>query len=131
MAMDGKQILILVEDGSDFKPVAEQTGLSWENTTNLIEASHKGSDHTKWIPGKRDGTVSLEAAYVPDDTAYQALKSAQRNGEEVVLRRSEKEDEVEEVTAFISSISGDAPDNDRATVSIEFQLNSDWESVGA
>ena len=132
MAMDGKQILALVDTGSGtYEPMGEQTGLSWENSTNLIEVSSKDSGHTKWVAGKRDGTVSLEAFYVPNDTAYQAFKDAQKNGEPIILRRSEDGTEVEEAEAFVSTISGDAPDNDGATVSIDFQLNEDWAEVTA
>lgn len=130
MAMDGKNILVLADTGAGtYAAVAEQTGLSWENTTNLITADSKDDDHTKWIAGKRDGTLSLEAAYVPDDAAYQAIKDAQASGTAVILRRSESGLEVEEAEAFVSTISGDAPDNDRATISIEFQLNEDWTTV--
>lgn len=130
MAMDGKNILVLADTGSgSYAAVAEQTGLSWESTTNLIEASSKDSDHTKWLPGKQDDTVSLEAAYVPDDEAYLAIKDAKSAGNSVILRRSENGTEVEEAEAFVSTISGDAPDNDRATISIEFQLNEAWTDV--
>lgn len=130
MAMDGKNILVLAESAPDtFAAVAEQTGLSWESTTNMIEASSKDDGHTKWIAGKKDDTLSLEAAYVPGDDAYKSLKAAQANGELVVLRRSESGLEVEEAAAYVTSISGDAPDNDRATVSIEFQLNESWTEI--
>jgi TP901-1 family phage major tail protein len=128
--MDGSLILVLVETAANvFSPVAQQTGLSWESTRNLIEATSKDSDHTKWVYGKKDDTVSLEAAYVPTDTAYQALKTAMKDGTMVILRRSEDGDEIEEAEALVSSISGDAPDGDKATISIEFQLNEEWQVV--
>lgn len=130
--MDGSLILVLVETAANtFTPVAQQTGLSWESTRNLIEMTSKDSDHTKWAYGKKDDTVSLEAAYVPDDTAYLALKTAMKNGTSVVLRRSEDGENVEEAEALVSSISADAPDGDKATVSIEFQLNEEWQTVPA
>lgn len=130
MAMDGKQILVLADEGSGtYTAVAEQTSLSWENTVNLIEAGSKEDGHTKWIPGKKDGTVTLEAAYVPDDTAYQALKTAYQDSVSVILRRSENGTEVEEAEAWVSTMSGEAPDNERATISIEFQLNESWTEV--
>lgn len=132
MAMDGKNILVLADTGAGvYAAVAEQTNVSWESTTNLISADSKDSDHTKWIPGKKDDTLSLEAAYVPDDTAYQAIKDAKAAGTSVILRRSESGVEVEEAEAFVSTISGEGPDNDKATISIEFQLNEDWATVSA
>lgn len=134
MAMDGRQILVLVpvDDGSggtEYKPVAEQTSVSWENTHNLIDASNKDSGHTQWIYGKEDDTVSLEALYVPDDEAFQALKEAKKNRQNVILRRSEKGTEVEEAEALIETISVEGPDNDNSTVTIDFQLNESWTEV--
>ena len=95
----------------------------------LIEASSKDDDHTKWIYGKQDDTFSLEAAYVPDNEAYLAIKAALANGEFIMLRRSENGTDVEEAEALVSNVSGDAPDNDKATISIEFQLNEAWTPV--
>lgn len=131
MAMDGKQILVLAETGTGtYEAVAEQTGVSWESTRNLIEATSKDDGHTKWIYGKADDTLSLEAAYVPEDTAYQAIKTAMDAGETVVLRRSENGTDIEEAEALVSSISYDGPDNDKATCSISFQLNESWRVAG-
>ncbi len=128
--MDGSLILVLVETTTGtFTPVAEQTGLSWESTRNLIEATSKDSDHTKWVYGKKDDTVSLEAAYVPTDTALKAIQTAKKAGATIILRRSEDGTAVEEAEALVSSISGDAPDGDKATVSISFQLNEEWQVV--
>lgn len=134
MAMDGRQILVLVPvddgaGGTEYKPVAEQTSVSWENTHNLIDASNKDSGHTQWIYGKEDDTVSLEALYVPDDEAFQALKEAKKNRQNVILRRSEKGTEVEEAEALIETISVEGPDNDNSTVTIDFQLNESWTEV--
>lgn len=138
MAMNGTSILLLVDvdpykqtpSGSpDYQAVAEQTSLSTENSTNLIEASHKGEGHTKWIAGRRDGTITLEALYVPSDDGYKALKAAQKAGDKIMARRSEDGTEIEEVELFVSSIGEEFPDNDSSTISAEFQKNGDWTTV--
>lgn len=129
MAMDGAQILVLVPVNGDFKALAEQTSLSTENSHNLIDASSKDSGHTKWLYGKEDDTVSVESLYTPDDEAYQAIKEAKKNREKIVLRRTENGVDVEEAEALIQTISNDYPDNDNATVSIDFQLNESWREV--
>ena len=134
MALDGAQVLVLVpvDDGSgatEYIPVAEQTSLSMENTHNLIDASSKDNTHTKWLYGKEDNTLSLEALYVPGDKALKALKDAKKNREKVILRRSEEGTEVEEAEALIETISYEWPDNDNSTVSVDFQLNEAWQEV--
>ncbi|RKH76976.1 hypothetical protein D7X99_33070 [Corallococcus sp. AB032C] len=131
--IDGAAVLVLVNLGDDvtpnWTPVAEQTNLSTESTRNLIEASSKDSDHTKWIYGKQDDTVSLEALYVPNDAAFKALEDAMKNKESVVLRRTENGTDIEEATALVSTISKEWPDNDASTVSVEFQLDEPWTPI--
>lgn len=132
-AMDGAMVLVLVnlgdEETPDWKPCAEQTNLSTETSRNLIEASSKDSDHTKWIYGKQDDTVTLEKLYTPNDAAFMALEDAQRNRETVILRRTEDGVQVEETVALISTISKEYPDNDASTCSVEFQLDEPWTPV--
>lgn len=131
--IDGAAVLVLVNLGDDvtpnWMPVAEQTNLSTESTRNLIEASSKDSDHTKWIYGKQDDTVSLEALYVPNDAAFKALGDAMKNKKTVVLRRTENGTDIEEATALVSTISKEWPDNDASTVSVEFQLDEPWTPI--
>ncbi|MEC5422127.1 phage tail tube protein [Virgibacillus sp. C22-A2] len=129
MAKNGSNILILVDVNGEFIPCAESTGFSWESSTDMIDVTSKDNEHKKYLAGKRDGTADQEGFYVPNDPAYQALKEAQRNGQTVILRRSEDGTEVEEAEGLISSMSGDAPDNDGATMGISYQLNTDWEAV--
>jgi hypothetical protein len=81
------------------------------------------------LPGKRGDTIELEAFYVPNDTAYGLLKTAYDNGELIVVRRSEDGVSVEEASAWIGSISRNAPDGEAATVTISLTLNEDWTAV--
>lgn len=132
MAMNGAQVLVLVQTGSDvWTPVAEQTGLSSEESRNLIEAAAKGDDHMKHLYGRMSSTVELEALYVPDDTAMQAIRDALLNKTEVILRRSENGTDVEEAVAKVESISSEWPDEDNSTVSVTFQLQEPWRPVSA
>lgn len=132
-AIDGAQVLVIVNMGDDttpdWQPVAEQTNLSIENTRNLIEATSKESDHTKWIYGKKDGTTSLEKLYVPNDSAFMAIEDAQKNGETVILRRTEDGENIEEAEALVETISKEFPDNDASTCTADFQLDEDWHEV--
>jgi len=133
--IDGASVLLMVNMGDDETPnwtaVAEQTGLSTENSRNLIEASSKDSDHTKWIYGKQDGTVTLESLYVPNDAAFKAIEEAMNNREVVILRRTENGEDIEEATALVSTISKEWPDNDTSTCSAEFQLDEPWTPISS
>lgn len=126
MAMSGTQVLLLANTPTGFQAVAEQTSLSIEESVNLIEAGSKDSPHQKYLYGKAEGTLTLESLYVPDDSAYQALKNAQRNREIIKIRRKEGSQEVEEADALVETISTEFPDDDVATVSVDLTLNSDW-----
>lgn len=129
MAIDGAAVLVLADVGGVYTPVAEQQGLSRESSRNMIETSHKQADHTQWIYGKKDDTLTLDALYVPGDAAMQTLRAAMGNKTVIVIRRSENGTEIEQATALISTISDEWPDNDASTVSVEFQLSSSWEAV--
>ena len=131
--MDGAMVLIMVNLGDvsvpDWQAVAEQTSLSTETSRNMIEASSKDSDHTKWLYGKQDDTCSFEKLYVPNDSAFMAIDDAQKNKETVLLRRSENGQEVEETTALVSTIAKEYPDNESSTCSGEFQQDEAWTPV--
>lgn len=133
--MNGSAVLLLVNTGTDQSPiwtaVGVQTGLTRETTRNLIEVSGKDDDHTKWVYGRRDDTVSLEAVYVPDDAGVQALRQALEQKQVIKIRRSEDGTAVEEADALIKSISEEWPDNDKSTVSVDLQLNSEWTAVSS
>ncbi len=88
MALKGSNILLLVDNGTGFIPVGEQTNLSDESTRNLIEVTSKDDNHQKFLPGKKGDTIELEAFYVPDDAAYGLLKTAHDNGELIVVHES-------------------------------------------
>lgn len=131
MALNGSQVLIFVydkaNDGSEFAdkylPLGEQTGLSQEASSNLIEASSKASDHTKWLYGKSDGTLSVEALYGQSD-AVNVLRACQKQKKNVYLKRSDGTN-TEYFEALVETISQEFPDNDNSTLSIDFQLNAE------
>lgn len=135
MALNGTQVLLMVFDATanegagEYVSVAEQTGLSMEESVNLIEASSKESDHTKWLYGKSDGTLSLEALYVPNDRGLALLKQAKKERKPILVRRDEAGQPIEQVEALIETISTEFPDNDNATVSVDLQLNGNWQTA--
>lgn len=133
MALDGAQVLLLVNTGTDASPnyveVGQQTNLSKETTRNLIETTSKEDDHQKFIYGKQGDTVTLESLYVPNDSAMSALRDANDNKNNIKIRRKEQGSEVEEADALVETISDEWPDNDNSTTSVDLTLDGAWTSI--
>jgi TP901-1 family phage major tail protein len=121
MAINGSAVLLIV-NGTE---VACQTGLSIEENNELIDASHKQSTYASYIYGRGEGSLSLEALYVPTDAGFQALRTAFKNKQPVTVRISENGTAVEEAEALIESMSREYPDNEVATISVELKLNEE------
>jgi len=126
MAMNGTDILVLIEDVL----VGSQRDVSFEETTDEIDVSSKDSRSKRVLAGRYSSSVSLEALYVPTDTAYQSLKDAMRNGTMVTVKRQESGAELEEAEAIVTSLSEAGPDQGEATVSISLTIDGDWVELG-
>lgn len=80
------------------------------------------------LPGRYGSTISLDALYVPDDTAYLALLAAMRNGTTVEVWREEQGVYEESADAIVTSLSHNGPDQGEATVSISLRVDGEWVS---
>lgn len=149
MAMNGSQVLLFVYDkdydpaanGNKFPdkyiPVAEQTSLSEELSVNLIEAGSKDSAHQKYLYGKAEGTISLEALVVPNPSAdkkgYLVLKHSKQQRKPVFIKRAVYDgatmSHVEYAEALVETISTEYPDDDVATLSVDLVLNGEFSTT--
>lgn len=134
MAMNGTDVLLYVNTGTPAVPVYEvvgsQRGLSRDETTAEIDASSKDERAMRVLPGRYGSSMSLDALYVPTDTAYLALLDAMRDGELILVRINEDGADTEEADALVTSISQDYPDQDVATISVDLTVDGEWSSVG-
>jgi len=135
MAMNGADVLLLVNTGSEVSPVYEAVGsqrdVSFEETTEGIDASSKDSRAGRVLPGRYGASVSLEHLYVADDDAYLALRTAMRDGTLIKIRRQDEGVEIEEADALITSLGTAAPDQDVMVVSCELTIDGEWSVVGS
>lgn len=136
MALEGGRVLLLVQTGTDtFSVAGEQTDLTTESTTNLIDASVKNDKHQHWLPGKKGDTLELSSLYAPDDSSFIQLLQARNSGTEIVVRRTVTLNDgtvlVFESSGFVSNISTASPDGDLATATVTINLNRDWEVIEA
>lgn len=133
MAISGSDVLLLANTGTDVAPVwtvvGSQRNVSFEETNEEIDVSSKDSRAMRVLAGRYGATATLEALYVPSDAAYQALKTAARNGDPIKIRRREIGTDTEEASAIITTLSGEFPDQDAGTISVELRIDGAWTAV--
>ena len=134
MAMNGSDVLLLVNTGTPTVPVYEVVGcqrdVTFDETTEEIDASCKDSRAKRVLPGRYGSTISLEQVYLPDCDCYLALQAAMRDGELILVARQEDGVTLETANALITSLSQSFPDQDVATVSISLTVDGFWTEVG-
>ena len=135
MSLNGADVLLLVNTGTPAAPVytavGSQRGLTRQETTAEIDVSSKDSRAMRVLPGRYGSTMTLDALYVPDDTAFLALQSANRDGELILVRIEEEEIETEEADALITSMGEGYPDQGACTVSVSLRIDGEWSVVGS
>lgn len=127
MAMNGTDLLLLANIGTPESPsymaVGCQRDATIEEASATIDVSCKDSRAQKVLAGRYSGTISLDSLYVPDDQAYAALKSANRNGDLILIARQELGEVTETFEAKVDSLSEAFPDQGEATVAISLTMN--------
>jgi len=135
MAMNGTDILLLVNTGSESVPsyeaVGSQRDVSFEETTEEIDVSSKDSRAKRVLPGRYGASITLDALYVPTGAAFVALQGAMRDGELILVAKEVDNVTVETASALITSMSEAMPDQAEATISISLTLDGTWTVVGS
>jgi TP901-1 family phage major tail protein len=135
MAMNGTDFVLLVNTGTEQSPsyvvVGSQRDATVDETTESIDVSSKDGRAKRVLPGRYSSTISLDALYVPDDAAYQALVTANRTGELILVAREEAEVVIETASAVVTSISGSFPDQGEATISVSLEIDGEWIPEGS
>lgn len=135
MAMNGTDVLLLVNTGTDLVPsyeaVGSQRDVSFEETTEEIDVSSKDSRQKRVLPGRYGASLTLDALYVPTNAAFVALQAANRDGELILVAKEVDNVTIETATALITSMSGSFPDQGEATISISLTIDGGWTVVGS
>jgi predicted secreted protein len=122
--MNGTDVLIWV----DGNMVGSQRDVTFKEATAEIDVSSKDQREMRVLPGRYDSSLSLEALYVPTNTAYLALQGAMRAATFVEVVVLEDNVVTESADAIVTSLSRAAPDQDAATVSIGLRIDGAWVS---
>jgi len=135
MAMNGTDVLLLVNTGTELVPsyeaVGSQRDVSFEETTEEIDVSSKDSRAKRVLPGRYGASITLDALYVPTGTAFTALQDAMRDGELILVAKEVDNVTVETASALITSMSEAMPDQAEATISISLTIDGTWTVVGS
>lgn len=128
--MNGTNVLLLVNTGTDLVPAYEVVGsqrdVSFEETTEEIDMSSKDSRAKRVAPGRYGATLSLDSLYVPSDAAYLSLRTAMRTGTLIKVAKEVSDTVVETADALITSLSEAHPDQGESTISISITIDGTW-----
>ena len=135
MAMNGTDVLLLVNTGTEALPVYEAVGsqrdVTFEEATAAIDVSSKDGRAARVLPGRYSSSLSLDALYVPTNDDYDALKDAMRDGEMILVAKEVDGTTTETATALITTMSESFPDQGEATISISMTIDGEWTEVGS
>lgn len=135
MGFNGTDLLLLANTGTPSVPTYEVVGCqrdaSIDETNAVIDYSCKDQREQRSGAGRYSSTISLDALYVPSDTAYAALKAALRAGDLILVAREEEGVVTETADVVIDSMSQSFPDQGEATISISMTLDGAWVEVGS
>ncbi len=130
--MNGADVLLLVETSpGNYTAVGSQRDAKIERASGTIDLSCNGDIHQLVEYGRRTSSISLDAVYVPDDTAYQMLVDAYEDGDMIAIRVEEEGTEVRQASAKIDKISESHPDQDTSTISIDLTVSGAWTELGS
>lgn len=132
--MNGTDVLLLVNTGTVGTPVYEAVGsqrdVTFSEKTETVDMSSKDGRAKRVDPGRYSATLSLDALYVPTNADYEALRSAMRDGEKILVAREVQGVTTETADAVITGLDESFPDQGEATIAISLEIDGDWVEVG-
>jgi TP901-1 family phage major tail protein len=130
MAMNGTDVLLLVNTGTPIVPVytavGSQRDVTFDEATAEIDVSSKDAREQEVLPGRYTANLTLDHLYVEDDAGYEALKDAMRDGELILVAKQVDEVTTETASALVTSLSERYPDQGEATVSCSLTISGGW-----
>lgn len=124
-------ILQVLINGTWYDIGMEQT-FSVDEEREQIDTSVKVDKHTKYAPGRIDGTISVDFLWIPyaeSRPAQDFLREVFRKGEEFQIMIKVDGQQVEKCPVLPSSRELEAANNEATAVSYEFQKNGLFEAV--
>jgi len=133
MAMNGSDVLVLVNTGTPTVPVYEAVGsqrdVTFDEATEEIDVSSKDSRAKRVLAGRYSATLNLDALYVWADDGYRALRDAMRDGELILVAREDDSTTIETADALVTTLSESFPDQGEGTISISMTIDGFWNEL--
>lgn len=130
MAINGADVLLLVNTGTPTVPVYEAVGsqrdVTVDESNEEVDYSSKESRAQRVGYGRYSSSLSLDSLYVWTDAGYQALRDAMRDGELILVALQEEGTTIETADAVVTSMSRNYPDQAEATISIDLSVDGFW-----
>lgn len=134
MAMNGTDVLILVNTGTPVVPVytavGSQRDCNLDEATNAIDASSKNQRERRVLPGRYTADLSLDSLYVEDDAGYLALLAAKRDGTMILIAVQDDGVVIETFDAVVTGLTRNWPDQDVGTCSMTAAVDGAITEVG-
>jgi len=125
--MNGSNILVLLDLGTaetpDYQIIGCQRDSTFEEASDSIDESCKASRSMRVDPGRFSASISLDYLFVRGRADQVALKNANRNGQKIILARSESGVITQRAIAKIDSISEVFTDQGESVVSLACTLD--------
>ena len=127
---NGRDILLVVEESPGvWVVVASQRGVTFNEERTLIDAATKDDDAMVHLYGRYSASLDLSSLWVPAEASVLALRDALRNKTTIGVRRRDDGSDIEQATAFVSSLSNDNADDDAASFSATLNISGTWGAV--
>lgn len=124
----GVDIVVMVDtsdngDTPNWIAAGGQQNATLSEESEALDATAKDSERGayQYEYGLYGWNISADGLYVPDNKAYSFLKQAMRQRKKVKVQIMEEDVATEEGLALVSSLELEAPYEDLATYSMEFQ----------
>lgn len=129
--LNGTSVLVFADVSGTQTVVGSQTGATFSEADALVDVSSKAARARAVQAGRYSADVSLTHLYVPGNAAYNALKTAHRNGTAIVIERQESASALEYASCYVTSVSESFPDQGAAEISIDLAVNGVWAAGAA
>jgi predicted secreted protein len=122
MALNGNAVIIYIGANA----IGGQTNVTINRNLDVIDKSAKGDNDAIFLPGRRNSTLDLDALFVANDTAMEALQTAVAAGSSVTVKYYQSSVLAASASAYITSMSMNFPDQDNSTIAVSLQIDGAW-----
>ncbi len=127
--VNGTNWLLWVEVSAVPTLLAAQRDLNISEATETIDFSTKDQREQVLQGGRYSSEISMDAAYIPGDAAYEELQTLMRSGAEAVIRTKNAGVNDEEANVIVTGLDRSFPDQGASIASITLAVTGAWSAA--